>query len=157
MGRLPILFLLCGGFDGVQKVTHVFLISLLVIAGIIFSLVAISWGLATARALFGKKQPAFNYPADVPIAEAQAASEGYLHKALVAIDICLNVVVLGGRQSETISTHAWIAAQEKKLWGRIMNAWLNGFQRDHGAEAASGDLQRASAEVSRMVRLLGVK
>lgn len=121
------------------------------------SLIVLSWGLATVRAWFGKPQPPFNYPADVPRAEAEVAAEGYPHRVIVALDIFLNVFVLAGRQGETMSTHAFIASQEKKLWGRMMNVWLNGFQKNHGPQAASGDLQRASAEVARMKELLGIK
>lgn len=120
-------------------------------------LVLLSWLLATIRTLISKTQPIFNYPVDVPKAEAKAAAEGYFHKALVALDIFLNVVVLAGRQGETMSTHAWVAAGENKLWGRLMNRWLDGFQVAHGPQAASGDLERSSAEVARLVKLLGIK
>jgi hypothetical protein len=120
------------------------------------SLVALSVILSTVRTLTSKTT-VFNYPADVPKAEAKAAAEGYFHKALVALDIFLNVLVFAGRQGETISTHSFIASQEKKLWGRLMNWWLDGFQTSHGPQAASGDLERASTEVERLKGLLGVK
>jgi hypothetical protein len=119
-------------------------------------LVVLSLALATIRALFGKTQPAFSYPVDVPKAEAKAAAEPYWHRALVALDVFLNVVVMFGNQGETMSSHAWRASMQGKLWGKLMNAWLNGFQSKHGPQAASGDLERASVMVSLLRKLLGV-
>ncbi len=120
-------------------------------------LVAVSALIATGRAIFEKKQPPFTYPVDVPKAEAKAAAEGYLHRALVAFDIFLNVIVLAGRQGETLSSHAFIASLEGKLWGKLMNTWLSGFQAQHGAQAASGDLERSLAEAARLKKILGVQ
>jgi hypothetical protein len=93
---------------------------------------------------------------DIPKAEAQAAVEGWLHRCLVALDIFLNVVVLRGNQGETISAHSWRASNENHLWGKLMNKWLNGFQDNHGIKAASGDLERSSAEVSVLKKALGL-
>lgn len=81
---------------------------------------------------------------NVPEQEAQAAAEGYLHRVVVAFDIFLNVV-FRGREDETISARAYRAALEGKLWGRILNDFLNLLQSDHGAKAASGDLERAQS------------
>src|ERR1039458_9691719 len=53
---------------------------------------------------------------DVAQQEAQAGAEGYLHRCLVAIDVCANVILLRGRQGETISAHAYRAALQNKLW-----------------------------------------
>jgi hypothetical protein len=119
-------------------------------------LVALSASISAIRTLVEKSKPVFNYPADVPKAEAQAASEGYLHRVLVALDIFMNVVFLAGRQSETMSTHAWIASQSGALWGKLMNRWLEGFQVSHGPRAASGDLQRSQGEVNRLRKILGL-
>ena len=119
-------------------------------------LIAASVLIATGRAIFEKKQPPFTYPVDVPKAEAKAAAEGYLHRALVAFDIFLNVIVLAGRQGETISSHAFIASLEGKLWGKLTNAWLNGFQSQHGAQAASGDLERSTVEAERLKKVLKI-
>ena len=82
---------------------------------------------------------------DVAQQEAQAAAEGYLHRCLVAIDVCANVILLRGRQGETISAHAYRAALQNKLWGRILNGALNLIQSNHGAKAAAGDLERATS------------
>jgi hypothetical protein len=76
--------------------------------------------------------------------ESQAADEGYLHRVLVALDIFLNVV-FKGREDETISARSYRAALEGKIWGRIMNAFLDIFQSNHGAKAAAGDLERANS------------
>ena len=119
-------------------------------------LVAVSALIATGRTIFEKKQPPFTYPIDVPKAEAKAAAEGYLHRALVALDIFLNVVVMGGRQCETMSSHAFIASLEGKLWGKLMNKWLNGFQPQHGPQAASGDLERSTVEAERLKKVLKI-
>ena len=82
-------------------------------------------------------------PEQVKQEEAQAASEGYLHRALVAFDIFCNVVFLRGQQDETISTHSARAATQGKWWGIAMSTWLGWIQSDHGAKAAAGDMQRA--------------
>lgn len=120
------------------------------------ALIALSWILATIRTLVEKSKPVFNYPADVPAAEARASKEGYLHRVFVALDIFMNVVFLFGEQDETMSTHAWRASMEGKLWGKLMNKWLTGFQANHGPQAASGDLERASVRVSILTKTLGV-
>ena len=80
---------------------------------------------------------------DVAKQETQAAAEGYLHRCLVAIDICANVIVFKGRQGETISAHAYRAALANKTWGQVLNGALSLIQKDHGAKAAAGDLERA--------------
>jgi hypothetical protein len=82
---------------------------------------------------------------DVAQQEAQAAKEGYVHRCLVAIDICANVILFRGRQGETISAHAYRAALLNKLWGRILNGALCIIQKDHGAKACAGDLERATS------------
>jgi hypothetical protein len=120
------------------------------------SLIAVSASIAAIRLLIEKNKPVFNYPADVPTAEAKAAAEGYLHRCLVALDIFMNVVFFAGKQGETMSTHAWIASQSGALWGKLMNRWLDGFQANHGPQAASGDLERAQGEVNRLRKILGV-
>jgi hypothetical protein len=119
-------------------------------------LIMVSASIAAVRTLVDKNQPPFIYPADVSKAEAKAAAEGYLHRCLVALDIFMNVVFFAGRQGETMSTHAFIAAKSGKLWGKLMNLWLDGFQKDHGPQAASGDLERSQAEVNRLRKILGV-
>lgn len=123
---------------------------------IVAVLITMSVVLATVRAMLGIKVPLFHPLTDVAAAELRASQEGWLHRSLVAFDIATNVIVLRGQQDETISTHAWRANQEGKLWGRLVTKWLNGFQPNHGWKAASGDLQRALARVSVLRKALGV-
>lgn len=123
---------------------------------IITALIAMSVIMATVRAVRGIKTPLFHPLTDVAAAELRASQEGWLHRSLVAFDIATNVIVLRGQQDETISTHAWRANQEGKLWGKLVTKWLNGFQPNHGWKAASGDLQRALARVSVLRKALGV-
>jgi hypothetical protein len=120
------------------------------------SLIAVSASIAAIRLLWEKNKPVFVYPRDVPIAEAKAAAEGYVHRCLVALDIFMNVVFFFGQQGETMSTHAWIASQSGAWWGKLMNRWLDGFQANHGPQAASGDLERSQGEVNRLRKILGV-
>ena len=120
------------------------------------ALVVVSAGISAARTLLDKNQSVFKYPANVVEAETKAAAEGYPHRCLVALDIFMNVVFFAGRQGETMSTHAWIASKSGKLWGKLMNCWLDGFQTQHGPQAASGDLERSQAEVNRLRKILGV-
>jgi hypothetical protein len=42
------------------------------------------------------------------------------------------------------------------VWGKLMNFWLDGFQPNHGPQAASGDFERAQAEVNRLRAILKV-
>jgi hypothetical protein len=88
--------------------------------------------------------------------EAQAATEGWLHRSLVAIDVAANVIILRGRQGETISAHSYRAYLEGKAWGKVLNAFLNFFQANHGAKAAAGDLERAQAMVTLQKKTLGL-
>jgi hypothetical protein len=120
------------------------------------SLIALSGLVALGRRIWDRNAPVFVYPQDVPRAEAQAAAEGYLHRCLVALDIFMNVVFFVGEQGMTMSTHAWIASLNGRLWGRLMNFWLNGFQASHGPQAASGDLFRSQSMVDRMRKQLGL-
>lgn len=76
--------------------------------------------------------------------EQQASKEGYLHRDLVALDQAANVIT-GGQPDETISTRAAIADTKGKLWGKVVSKVLDVFQKDHGADAAAGDLERAEA------------
>jgi hypothetical protein len=89
--------------------------------------------------------------------ETQAASEGWAHRSLVAFDIFWNVFLFFGRPDETISAHAYRAALEGKLWGRLLNGALNLIQADHGAKAAAGDLERAQSIAQTEEKTLGVK
>jgi len=93
--------------------------------------------------LFGLSNPITPLtPSQVIIEEGQAQSEGYFLRVLIGFDIFMNVI-FGGNPDETISSRASRAATEGKLWGILMSKFLNIFQRDPGADAQSGDLQRA--------------
>lgn len=81
---------------------------------------------------------------NIPLQEAKAAKDGYIHRVLVAFDILVNVV-FRGRLDETISSRAYRAYLAGKLWGRLMNGFLNVFQADHGPKAVAGDLERSKA------------
>lgn len=77
--------------------------------------------------------------------EAKAIHQGYVHRVLVAFDQFMNVMIFFGRNDETISAHASRACLEGKIWGRLMSAFLNIFQADHGVKAQAGDAERARA------------
>lgn len=74
----------------------------------------------------------------------QVAKEGYVERVLVGIDACANVVT-GGLPDETISSRAARDAREGKKFGTLVSKVLNVCQRNHGAQAQAGDLERAEA------------
>jgi hypothetical protein len=82
-------------------------------------------------------------PAETSQQEAQAATEGWIHRDLVAIDEAGNVVFLRGLPDETISSHASRAALEGHEWGKVLSDALDWFQKNHGPKAQAGDLERA--------------
>lgn len=84
-------------------------------------------------------------PQEAATQEAQAASEGWLHRSLVAFDIACNVILLRGLEDETISSHSARAAEQGKMWGKLMCRFLNLFQANHGPKAQAGDIERAKA------------
>lgn len=75
--------------------------------------------------------------------EAQAASEGYVKRDLIAIDQTANVFT-GGLPDETISARLARASKNGSKIGKIGSAILNLFQKDHGAKAVAGDEERAA-------------
>ena len=83
-------------------------------------------------------------PAQTAQEETQAAHEAYLHRFLVGFDQFMNVVT-DGDPDETISSRSARAALRGKKWGIAMSKFLDKFQNDHGADAMSGDLERAEA------------
>ena len=95
-------------------------------------------------------------PENIAIAMAKSNHEGRIHRWLDAFDIFLNVTFMNGQNDETMSAHAWRASCEGKLWGKAMNWWLNGFQPNHGYQAACGDLQRALNRVAIEKKALGL-
>jgi hypothetical protein len=74
--------------------------------------------------------------------EGQAKKEGYLMRNAIAFDQMVNVAT-GGHPGETISARSARAAVEGKVWGKVMSKFLDLFQKDHGAGAMAGDLERA--------------
>lgn len=120
------------------------------------SLVLISVTMGKIRSFIDRNAKPFVYPDNVPAAEAKAAAEPWWHRQLVALDVWMNSLFFNGYACETMSTHAWRASLEGKWWGKAMNWWLNGFQAQHGPQAASGDLERAISEVTRMKKMLGL-
>jgi len=83
-------------------------------------------------------------PQQTAAQEAQAAKEGYVHRILVAFDIFSNVLT-DGDEDETISSRSARAAEKGKPWGIAMSKFLDIFQKDHGAKAQAGDVERAAA------------
>ena len=81
-------------------------------------------------------------PQQTEQAEARAAKEGYLHRALVGLDQFANVLT-GGKPDETISSRSARAAEQGKTWGKAVSRFLNFFQSDHGPKAQAGDAERA--------------
>jgi hypothetical protein len=121
----------------------------------ISALVLIAVIMASLRAMYGEATQVW-VPQDVVPTELRASKEGYVHRALVALDIFVNVIVLLGEQGQTISSHAWMAAQERKMWGKAMTTWLDWIQPNHGQQAASGDLERATNSATILHKFLGV-
>ena len=81
-------------------------------------------------------------PEQLAAQEAQAAKEGYVHRDLVALDQLANVLS-GGFPDETISSRSARADLKGRWWGRAMSWFLDRFQKNHGAKAMAGDLERA--------------
>jgi hypothetical protein len=138
---------------------HHFLVVLAWVLGLsattVGALVLIAVVMASIRALFQEAAQTW-VPQDVSGAEIRASREGYAHRALVALDIFVNVIVLLGEQGQTISSHAWMAAQGGKAWGKAMTTWLDWIQPNHGQLAASGDLERATKSATILHKYLGV-
>lgn len=92
-------------------------------------------------------------PAQTATEKQAAASENFLVRDLVALDIAANTLT-GGKPDETISTRLAIDAMDghgiSRFVGKVGSAALNIFQHDHGADAAAGDLERSQAEAKRV-------
>ncbi len=76
--------------------------------------------------------------------EQQVRSESYWMRVLIAADMAANVA-LGGEEDETISADAGLMAKKHEFLGVLVSRMLDLVQRNHGAKAAAGDLERASA------------
>jgi hypothetical protein len=96
-------------------------------------------------------------PENIQAAMARSNDESRIHRWLDAFDIFLNVTFMNGQNDETMSAHCWRAAQAGHLWGKAMNWWLEGFQPNHGYQAACGDLQRALNRIAIEKKALGIQ
>jgi hypothetical protein len=96
-------------------------------------------------------------PENIQAAMARSNDESRIHRWLDAFDIFLNVTFMNGQNDETMSAHCWRAAQAGHLWGKAMNWWLEGFQPNHGYQAACGDLQRAINRIAVEKKALGLQ
>jgi hypothetical protein len=85
-------------------------------------------------------------PEQVAAQEAKTAKEGFIKRDLVALDMLANVLA-DGHNDETISSRLARDAEQHKVVGEIGSKVLDVFQRDHGAKAQAGDLERAEAIV----------
>ena len=74
--------------------------------------------------------------------EAQAAKDGYFKRVLIGLDMFANTIA-NGHPDETISSRSARAATQGKVWGKVTSRFLNLFQKNHGAKAEAGDVQRA--------------
>lgn len=85
-------------------------------------------------------------PAQEAADKESAKTEGYVHRVLEEIDVLGNVVT-GGKQDETISSR--LAREDTQGHGFTHEVGVVGsrildvFQKDHGAMAEAGDLERA--------------
>ncbi len=86
-------------------------------------------------------------PEQLKMQEEKAAKEGYLKRDAVAFDQLVNVLT-EGNPDETISSRMARWATEdggiKKDIGVEVSKGLNLIQKDHGARAEAGDLERAT-------------
>jgi len=141
-----------------MRVLHDILLAVEIYLAAAASLIVVSLLIGKIRSMVDRNAPhlAFIYPDDVAKAEAHAANEPWWHRQLVALDIWMNSFFFNGFSGETMSTHAWRASLRKKWWGVAMNWWLNGFQPQHGPQAACGDLWRSTTEASRLKKTLGI-
>lgn len=100
---------------------------------------------------------------DVVAEEQQAAKEGYLHRDGVAVDIAVDEIA-GGPMDETISSRVRRVSDAHPGWSWNPGVWLakginkfcNLFQKDHGAKAEAGDLERAQKAVEIEKQALGI-
>lgn len=135
---------------------HVFKLFVEIYSAAAASLIFVAFAISTIRTwIAGKAAPWV--VGDVPAAEARAASEGWIHRQLDALDIWMNSFFFNGMSGMTMSTHAYIASLQGKIWGKLMNKWLCWFQPNHGPLASSGDLERATVLAATLKRVLGVQ
>lgn len=85
-------------------------------------------------------------PAEEAAQEQKTAREGYVHRVAVAVDQGLDVAC-GGSPDETISSRFARAADRGSRIGILGCKFLNLFQKNHGAKAQAGDVERAKAVI----------
>jgi hypothetical protein len=68
----------------------------------------------------------------------------YVHRVLVAVDLCCNVII-GGDFDETISSRAGEARDKKHQWGCALCWLLDKIDPRHCMGAILADLQRADS------------
>jgi hypothetical protein len=90
-------------------------------------------------------------PAEEVAREQKASHENFITRDLITLDIAVSEAT-DGPMDETISTRLAIDSVEghgiSREVGRVGSACLDVFQKDHGAGAAAGDLERAEAEAA---------
>jgi hypothetical protein len=90
-------------------------------------------------------------PAQEQASEQSAAHEKYPIRVLIEIDKLGNVLFLNGSSDETISAHlsrmAVADSGFKRDVGVFGSSVLDIFQKDHGAKAQAGDLERAKEAI----------
>ena len=90
-------------------------------------------------------------PAQISTQEISASKEGYVKRDLVGFDQFVNVLT-DGDPDETISSRMARWATEdsglKHDLGSAVSKGLDLFQKDHGAKAEAGDLERAQTVVT---------
>jgi hypothetical protein len=137
--------------------THALLLTSEIVGLTIVGLWASAFATAGLRRLIhGPYVPEVINDAFIAKYEAQAAAEGWLHRFLVVLDIFVNVC-FRGQEDETISARSYRASLEGKLWGRVMNYWLDLWQEQHGPKAAVGDFMRALNRVETNKKILGIQ
>jgi hypothetical protein len=86
-------------------------------------------------------------PAQAATQEGRAEHEEYLKRALIGLDMFVNVLT-DGDPDETISSRSARAAERGQRWGIVMSKFLDIFQHDHGAKAQAGDVARAQSVIA---------
>ena len=74
--------------------------------------------------------------------EAEASKEGFIKHNLIALDMLGNTLT-GGKPDETISSRLARSAEAGHKIGILGSKILDAFQRNHGAKAQAGDVERA--------------
>lgn len=124
--------------------------------GIVTGMWIVAYGIAGVRRLtHGPDVPEVINEAFYTKYAARAAAEGWLHRFLVVFDIAVNVL-LRGQTDETLSSRAYRASIERKMWGIVLNYYLNLWQAQHGPKAMVGDLWRALNRTATNKKILGL-